>query len=436
MTIHLNTIPISAIIVPEERQRKEMKRASIDDLKRSIQARGLYHPILLSFDASANTHRLCAGATRLCAITELFEEGYPIRCHRTDVPLGHIPFTLLADLPADEIAEAELEENILRTDLSWSEKVQARATIHALRLKQNPEQSLSETAKELSTKTNETNHTSIYNLRQALAITPHLSNPKIAAAPNAHEAYRRVLDLQANEFKRRLSDFIPAQQNAQLLHGDCRELLPTLADASIDTILCDPPYGIDANKMKKTEKHFYEDSADYALEICKVIISQGFKKLKARGLIFLFCDIDHFIPLREYSKAQGFTAWRTPIIWHKKQHGSAPWGRGGFLRTYETIMLLSKGAKELNTPGSDIIEIAKIGRGEKEHAAEKPEELLTHLLNISCIPGDTVLDPCCGSGSIIPAARKLKLNFFCIEQDQEYYSIALGRLNEKETVDA
>lgn len=30
-----------------------------------------------------------------------------------------------------------------------------------------------------------------------------------------------------------------------IYHGDCREVLPTLPDQSIDLVLTDPPYGVD-----------------------------------------------------------------------------------------------------------------------------------------------------------------------------------------------
>jgi tRNA G10 N-methylase Trm11 len=35
--------------------------------------------------------------------------------------------------------------------------------------------------------------------------------------------------------------------NATLYHGDCREVLPTLAEESVDIILTDPPYGHENN---------------------------------------------------------------------------------------------------------------------------------------------------------------------------------------------
>ena len=35
--------------------------------------------------------------------------------------------------------------------------------------------------------------------------------------------------------------------NATLYHGDCRDVLPLLADESIDIILTDPPYGHNNN---------------------------------------------------------------------------------------------------------------------------------------------------------------------------------------------
>ena len=34
----------------------------------------------------------------------------------------------------------------------------------------------------------------------------------------------------------------------KIIHGDCLEIMPTLADKSIDMILCDLPYGTTACK--------------------------------------------------------------------------------------------------------------------------------------------------------------------------------------------
>jgi len=45
---------------------------------------------------------------------------------------------------------------------------------------------------------------------------------------------------------------------------------------------------------------------------------------------------------------------------------------------------------------------------EKIHPTQKPVELLKTLIRIFTDEGDTIIDPCCGSGSTLIAAQELK----------------------------
>jgi site-specific DNA-methyltransferase (adenine-specific) len=164
------------------------------------------------------------------------------------------------------------------------------------------------------------------------------------------------------------------------------------------------------------------------LDICRFIIREGFRLLKPRGHLFLFCDIEHFLTLRDYGAQQAYTPWRTPVIWRKGDEGQAPWGREGFTRTYEICLFLTKGAKALKGGGADIKDVKRPARNERAHAAEKPVALLSHLLSLSCDPGDTVLDPTCGSGPLLDAATEAKLKAICIEKDPDYHNFAAARL--------
>jgi len=62
------------------------------------------------------------------------------------------------------------------------------------------------------------------------------------------------------------------------------------------------------------------------------------------------------------------------------------------------------------------------------HAAQKPVALFRDLLSRSARPGDTVLDPFCGTGSILEAAHDLKVKATGIENDPTSYGIAARRL--------
>jgi DNA modification methylase len=64
------------------------------------------------------------------------------------------------------------------------------------------------------------------------------------------------------------------------------------------------------------------------------------------------------------------------------------------------------------------------------HPAQKPVALYTDLLRRSCNPGDRVLDPFAGTGTIFPAAHSLKIFATGVEKNQSAYGIAVRRLKE------
>jgi site-specific DNA-methyltransferase (adenine-specific) len=76
---------------------------------------------------------------------------------------------------------------------------------------------------------------------------------------------------------------------------------------------------------------------------------------------------------------------------------------------------------------SDVIRVAAESR--KEHAAQKPVSLYVDLLRRSILPGDTVLDPFAGSGTVFPAAKEVACKAIGFELDPASYAIGLGRIS-------
>lgn len=426
----MQLIDLDKIIIGD-RQRKEFTPKELLDLKRSIIHKGLLHPIVLTAD-----HNLVAGERRLRAITEISNEGDTIECDGGTIPLGKIPFIYVKELSEDDLAEAELEENLLRAPLTWQEQAQAKALIHSLRCKQNPAQSQVDTAKEVAEKTGNTVGSERAAIAQATILAKNMDNPRVANAKSAREAYTNLLEEQEANFRATiLKRQANLQTNNKVILGDCLEVLKTLENSSVNTIMSDPPYGINADKMKKEDLHLYDDSPENALPICEAIIREGFRITKPQAILFMFCDIAHFNHLYTYACQQGWVPWRAPIIWRKGTDGHAPWGRAGFVRTYETILFAVKGQKELVLPGGpDIMDFKRPARNERRHAAEKPVALLDHLISLSCLAGDTVLDPCCGSGPIIEAAIARKVNVIAIEKDPSYHAEAMCRLDPEKAI--
>jgi DNA modification methylase len=66
----------------------------------------------------------------------------------------------------------------------------------------------------------------------------------------------------------------------------------------------------------------------------------------------------------------------------------------------------------------------------KIYAAQKPTELLSEILGLSFYPGEHVLDPCVGSGSLFRAAKTNKLRVTGIELNPIAINLAKASMNE------
>jgi site-specific DNA-methyltransferase (adenine-specific) len=73
-------------------------------------------------------------------------------------------------------------------------------------------------------------------------------------------------------------------------------------------------------------------------------------------------------------------------------------------------------------------------RGERRHGkhpSQKPLALLERIVLLASKPGDTILDPFSGSGTLSVAAHRHGRRWLAIENNPEYQEIALRRLAEE-----
>ena len=66
---------------------------------------------------------------------------------------------------------------------------------------------------------------------------------------------------------------------------------------------------------------------------------------------------------------------------------------------------------------------------EKKEPTPKPIELMERLIQASSQCGDTVFDPCMGSGAVGIAAKRTRRNFIGVELNEKYYKITQERIN-------
>ena len=145
--------------------------------------------------------------------------------------------------------------------------------------------------------------------------------------------------------------------------------------------------------------------------------------LKKDTHFYLFCDVETMFVAKPTAEKIGFKFWHM-IVWDKRVLGMGYHYRA----RYECVLFFEKGKRKLNDLGiSDIIEVPRIKGG---YPAEKPPEVSEVLVTQSTAPGQLVIDPFCGSGSVGVAAARNGRDFAGNDLCAEAIDITRRRLLE------
>jgi DNA modification methylase len=454
----MRIIDITTIVVLD-RDRTTMDPRALRELAWSIEARGLLHPIGVYRDETTGKDHLVWGERRLRAIEFLYSENKKIRLADKNIPIenGQIPVFDYEEVSDIALAEAELEENTQREELSWPDRARAIANIHALRKAQNPTQTVFETADEIAKRTGQntlslraapksaaTKHSMSVPL--ATFIAPHLNDPEVKKAGTLQGAFAIVARRQEEEAtsalirKRQARALASTDEPIKLLLGDAQDLIKNVKDNTVDLILTDIPYGINADgatfSKRQAQKHVYEDSPENFKNLATWLFQEAFRVAKSRANIFFFFDSKHLEFVYRTASSMAWEPFPSPIIWDKMTPGIGPWHTEGFQRSYELIFFATKGRRGLCKPTSDILRHKRVPTEQRRHAAQKPESLLRELIELSTHTGDLILDPFAGSGSTLVSAKLLKRRALGFEIDKALYDGALTNIFGTETTHA
>lgn len=78
--------------------------------------------------------------------------------------------------------------------------------------------------------------------------------------------------------------------------------------------------------------------------------------------------------------------------------------------------------------GANIISVKSKKSDTGLHPAQKPVELMEVLISLTTIEGQSVLDPFCGCGTTLVAAKNLNRDFIGFELDGTHYNAAVNRI--------
>ena len=117
-----------------------------------------------------------------------------------------------------------------------------------------------------------------------------------------------------------------------------------------------------------------------------------------------------------------------PVLWFMK-----PYKVGGTLtdniRDYGVGAFNDNAWKKYAQDSSNTIHIRSEKTDHGLHPTQKPVALLEALVELATQENQIVLDPFCGSGSTLVAAKHLARRFVGIEKDQQFFEIAQRRIN-------
>lgn len=253
------------------------------------------------------------------------------------------------------------------------------------------------------------------------------------------EEQRKADELRKAEDLQRRLKFAPTG-----LHGDVRELLPSLEPEQFDLILTDPPYllsngGITCrgNKQTTVDKNFADD-AETAIAP-KEWMALCLPLLKPGGYLVFSCT-DHLDISKSLFTDLGYE-FCEKLYWIKR---SAPprLTPTGHRACIEEIWVIKKPGtsnfayddlKDRYWEGkqpSNYLEFEQCSGNERLgwHDTQKPLKLWTYLLEAYCPKEGTVLDPFAGTATTAIAAKQTNRIATWCEKDEGFFSKALSRI--------
>jgi ParB/RepB/Spo0J family partition protein len=377
-SLAIDTITVSR----ETRQRKKL--GDIDELADSIRRLGLIHPVVVTRDLE-----LVAGERRLSACKQLGHTH--IACQYTD------------ELDPQALRVIELEENTKRLELPWQEQGAAVREYNKLQATINPAWTQEKTAAALGIDQS-------YVSQQIKVITAAEKNPDILKLDNFTTAFNMVRRQEDRHAAAALAALNVPTEHDPVQVADFNEWAQTYSGQKFNFIHCDFPYGIKANKIQQgasvaTHGSYEDDEKTYWKLLASLCANLDRFCAASAHLMFWFSMHRYERTLQFLRHNSNFKIDDFPLIWHKSDNkGVLNDPQRGPRRVYETCLFGSRGDMKIVASVSNVV----AAPAEHEiHMSTKPQPMLEKFFEMFVDEHSHVLDPTCGSGTALRAAKAL-----------------------------
>jgi site-specific DNA-methyltransferase (adenine-specific) len=194
--------------------------------------------------------------------------------------------------------------------------------------------------------------------------------------------------------------------------ADAVDWLRSLPTESVDLVITDPPYeSLEKHRAIGTTTRLKQSKASsnawfqiFPNDRFADLFTEIYRVLKRNRHFYLFCDQETMFVAKPIAESMGFKFWK-PLVWDKQKIGMGYHYRS----RYEFILFFEKGKRKLNNLSiPDVIACDRIFNG---YPTEKPVGVSEILVQQSTVPGELVIDPFMGSGSVGVATLKQGRDF-------------------------